>query len=407
MGIGPLDGVRVIELANYVAAPAGGALMADMGADVIKIEPPSGDGWRGRPAYAGKPEDLANAGATLSPQFNHDNRGKRSVTLDITSAAGADTARLLIDRTDVFLTNLLPKRRARLGFEPATLLTRNPRLIYVGVSGYGPDGPDADRPGFDYSAFWASSGIMSRLVPPEQNPPLSRPALGDHTTGLTNLTATLAALRLRDQTGRGQVCELSLFSVSHWVNGADLVTTASTGNEPPLHDRDQPLNPLWNTYRCADGAWLLLTMIQPDAYWQRFCRALGREEWLQREAWAGTVGRAADSHTLTAAIAAEFARHSRAEWQRRLDAEGIIFAPVSSVGEAVAREQTAAQQTIRTVETESGPLPVVRAPFQIAGAEIAPRGPAPELGQHTEMVLLEAGLSWERIATLRERGAFG
>ncbi|HZQ39036.1 MAG TPA: CoA transferase [Dehalococcoidia bacterium] len=407
MGIGPLDGVRVIELANYVAAPAGGALMADMGADVVKIEPPAGDGWRGRPAYAGKPEDLANAGATLSPQFNHDNRGKRSVTLDIANPAGGETVRLLIDRADIFLTNLLPKRRVRLGFDPATLLARNPRLIYVGVTGYGPDGPDADRPGFDYSAFWASSGIMSRLVPPEQNPPLSRPALGDHTTGLTNVTAALAALRLRDRTGEGQVCELSLFSVSHWVNGADLVTAAATGNEPPLHDREQPLNPLWNTYRCADDGWLLLTMIQPDAYWRRFCRALGCEQWLDRAEWSSTVGRAADSRALTAAIAAELARHSRADWQRRLDAEGIIYAPVSTVGEAVAREQTAAQQTIQTVETGAGPLPVVRAPFQIAGAEIAPRGPAPELGQHSEAVLLEAGLSWEQIADLRERGAFG
>jgi crotonobetainyl-CoA:carnitine CoA-transferase CaiB-like acyl-CoA transferase len=119
------------------------------------------------------------------------------------------------------------------------------------------------------------------------------------------------------------------------------------------------------------------------------------------------VGRAADSRALTAAIAAEFARYSRDEWQRRLDAEAIIYAPVSTVGEAVAREQTAAQQTIRTVETDAGPLPVVRAPFQIASAEIAPRGPAPELGQHTEAVLIEAGLSWEQIAGLRERGAFG
>ncbi|HLZ70060.1 MAG TPA: CoA transferase [Dehalococcoidia bacterium] len=407
MGIGPLDGVRVIELANYVAAPAGSALMADMGADVVKIEPPAGDGWRGRPAFAGKPEDLDVAGAPLSPQFNHDNRGKRSIVLDITNAAGAEMARLLIDRADVFLTNLLPRRRARLGFEPAGLLARNPRLIYVGVTGYGPDGPDADRPGFDYSAFWASSGIMSRLVPPGQNPPLSRPALGDHTTGLTNLTATLAALRLRDQTGEGQVCELSLFSVSHWVNGADLVTAASTGNEPPLHEREQPLNPLWNTYRCADGAWLLLTMIQPDAYWQRFCRALGREDWLDCEVWSSTVGRATDSRTLTAAISEEIARRTRADWSRRLDAEAIIYAPVSTVREAVAREQTAAQATLHTVHTPAGPLPVVRAPFQIAGAEIRPRGSAPELGQHTEAVLLEAGLSWEQIGALRGRRVLG
>ncbi len=407
MAIGPLDGVRVIELANFVAAPSGSAMMADMGADVIKIEAPGGDGWRGRPVFLGKPDDLESAGAGLSPIFNQDNRGKRSIVLDITTPAGASTAQLLIDSADVFLTNLLPKRRRRLGFDPDTLLNRNPQLIYVGVTGYGSSGPDADRPGFDYSAFWASSGIMSRLVPEDQPPPLSRPALGDHTTGLANLTATLAALRLRDQTGEGQVIELSLFSVGQWVNSSDIVASAVTGTEPPLHDREGPLNPLWNTYRCADGLWLLLTMLQPDLYWTRFCDALDKPDWPQRAQWSTAAGRATDTGQLTALISAEFITATRDQWCERLDREGIIFAPVSTVQEVVQREQTAAQQTIQQVDVAGALLPVVRVPFEIEGAEIRPRGPAPELGQHTEAVLLEAGLDWEQIIELRENGAFG
>ncbi len=406
--MGPLDGIRVIEMANFVAAPAGGALMADMGADVIKIEPPTGDGWRGRPPRAGKPEDLGAPMPPVSPMFTMDNRGKRSVVLDITTAAGAETARRLIDAADVLLTNLLPARRLRLGFDPATLLARNPKLIYVGVTGYGPEGPDANRPGFDYSAFWAASGIMGKLVPEEFPPPLSRPALGDHTTGLANLTATLAALRLRDATGEGQVTELSLFTVGQWVNSADIVAAAVNQVEPGLHDRTRPLNPLWNTYQCEDGHWLMLTMLQPDAYWKRFCGAMGHPEWFQHEGWNSVKGRAEDTENLTRRIEARFATASRADWSHRLDANGIIYAPVSTVLEVVGREQTSVMQTLQPVEVADGAmLPVVRGPFTITGADIRPRGRAPELGEHTETVLLEAGLDWNEISALREQGAFG
>jgi crotonobetainyl-CoA:carnitine CoA-transferase CaiB-like acyl-CoA transferase len=394
VGLGPMDGIRVLELANFVAAPSGSALMADLGADVIKIEPPGGDGWRYR-----------LAGGGMLPQFNHDNRGKRSVVLDITAPAGAEAARRLIGAADVLLTNLLPERRRRLGFDPELLLGRFPRLIYVGVTGYGPDGPDADRPGFDYSAFWASSGVMGKLVQPDEPPPLARGAIGDHTTGISNLAATLAALRLRDRTGRGQVVELSLFSVGQWFNSTDIVNAAVTGAEPVVHDRRRPFNPLWNTYQCGDGLWLMLTMLQPDLYWARFCRAMRHAEWLEQAEWAAAPARAVDSEHLTATIGEEFARASRSEWGGRLDQEGIIFAPVSTVLEVVGRPQTAAQRILQI--PEGSELPVVRAPFEIRGADIRPRGPAPELGQQTEEVLLEAGLDWEAIAALRAQGAFG
>ena len=392
---GPMDGLRVVELANFVAAPSGSALMADLGADVIKIEPPGGDGWRYRLAPAGE----------LQPHFNHDNRGKRSVVLDITTSAGADAARRLIGTADVLLTNLLPARRRRLGFDPDAMLANYPRLIFVGVTGYGPDGPDADRPGFDYSAFWASSGVMGKLAPPEEPPPLARGAIGDHTTGMTNLAATLAALRLRDQTGRGQIVELSLFSVGQWFNSTDIVNAAVTGIEPAVHDRRRPFNPLWNTYRCADGAWLLLTMLQPDLYWARFCQALGHPEWLGNPEWSNTQARAADRERLTAAIGEAFASAGRPQWSVRLDREGVIFAPVSTVLEVVERPQTADQRMIQVPEGTN--LPVVRTPFEIRGANTRPRGPAPELGQQTETVLLEVGFDWEQIAELRVQGAFG
>jgi crotonobetainyl-CoA:carnitine CoA-transferase CaiB-like acyl-CoA transferase len=395
--VAPLDGVRVVELANFVAAPAGGALMADLGADVIKIEPPTGDAWRVRALTPDKMWFI----------FNHDNRGKRSIVLDVTAPAGAEAARRLIDGADVFLTNLLPHRRARLGFDAAVLHARNPRLIYVGVTGYGPDGPDADRPGFDYSAFWASSGIMGRLVPEDQPPPLSRGALGDHTTGLSNLTATLAALRLRDMTGEGQTVELSLFSVGAWVNSLDILSAAHTGVEPGLHDREHPANPLWNTYRCADGRWLMLTMLQPDLYWERFCAAIDRGDWLAEERWQSTAGRAADTERLTIAIGKVFASATLGEWGKRLDALALIWAPVSTVRETATREQMAAQGLIQQVEVHGEPMPVMRGPFAMHGAAMGPRGRAPDLGEHSEAILREAGYDDAGIAALRAQGAFG
>ena len=393
----PLDGVRVIELANFVAAPSGGALMADLGADVIKIEPPTGDAWRVR---------------ALTPDmmwfiFNHDNRGKRSVVLDVTAPAGAEAARRLIDGADVLLTNLLPHRRTRLGFDPEALHARNPRLIYVGVTGYGPDGPDADRPGFDYSAFWAASGIMGRLLPEDQPPPLSRGALGDHTTGISNLAATLAALRLRDMTGAGQTVELSLFSVGAWVNSLDILSAAHNGVEPGVHDRERPANPLWNTYRCADGRWLMLTMLQPDLYWARLCAALEQDGWLAEERWQSTPDRAADTQRLTAAMSAVFATAPRDDWGERLDALGIIWAPVSTVRETAAREQLAVQHLMQRVDVHGTPMPVMRGPFALRGSEEGPRGRAPELGEHSAAILREAGYDDAAIAALREQGAFG
>ena len=395
--VAPLDGMKVIELANFVAAPSGGALMADLGADVIKIEPPTGDAWRVRALTPGSMWFI----------FNHDNRGKRSIVLDVTAPAGAEAARTLIDGADVFLTNLLPHRRTRLGFDPETLRARNPRLIYVGVSGYGPNGPDANRPGFDYSAFWAASGIMGRLVPEDEPPPLSRGAVGDHTTGVSNLAAALAALRLRDMTGEGQTVELSLFSVGAWVNSLDILSAAHNGAEPVVHNRERPANPLWNTYRCADGRWLMLTMLQPDLYWERFCAAIDQGGWLTVEQWQNTPGRAADTERLTAAIGAVFATATLAEWSSRLDALGLIWAPVSTVRETATREQMAAQQLMLPLDVHGETMPVMRGPFALHGSEAGPRRRAPDLGEHSAAILREAGFDDAAIAALREQGAFG
>ncbi|HEX6031371.1 MAG TPA: CoA transferase, partial [Tepidiformaceae bacterium] len=199
----PLEGIRVVEVANYVAAPSVGALMADLGADVIKVEPPGGEVMRGVLNAAGEVPGV-------NFLFELENRGKRSVIVDLNSARGPEVVHRLLDNGDILLTNLIASRQAKYGLSADEVRGRHPRVIHVSVTGYGTNGPDAGRPGFDYSAFWARSGIMGLVGHPGQPPVLSRVAQGDHTTGMNALAATLAALRVRDQTGEGQVVEVTL-----------------------------------------------------------------------------------------------------------------------------------------------------------------------------------------------------
>ena len=258
----PLEGIRVVEVANYLAAPSAGALMADMGADVIKVEPPGGDVYRAfELASLGYDHDFATNYA-----FELDNRGKRSITVDLEAPGGPALVRRLAAGADVFLTNLIQRRRERFALTIEELQAANPSLIYASFSGYGTEGPDADRAGFDYAAFWARSGLMSLLGDPGAPPPLCRAGQGDHTTALNLLAAILAALRLRDQSGEGQVVDVTLLGTGLWTIGTDLAAALQAGHQPPRHDRERPPNALWNSYRCADGRWLLLVMLQPDRY---------------------------------------------------------------------------------------------------------------------------------------------
>lgn len=397
-----MDGLVVIELANFVAAPAAGALMADLGALVIKVEPPEGDGWRTKAVSRDEPL----VGGVLST-FNHDNRGKQSVVLDVSNEGGAAIVKRLAMQADVFLTNLLPARRQRFHLAPEELMRENPKLIYVGVTGYPSDGEDADRAGFDYSAFWAASGLMGKLNAETDAPPLARPGIGDHTTAMTALAGALAALNLRHTTGRGSIVELSLFSTGLWTNSADVVAAAVTREEPARHDRTAPPNPLWNTYRCGDGRWLLLTMLQPDRYWPAFTRAMGHPEWANQPGWETTRERAADSRALVLAIELAFATLPLEDWCRRLDAEGIIYAPVAEVRDAVTRSAQCARPFVSAAPSVEERLPLVRAPFTVSGALVEPRGPAHPLGADTERILREFGFTVEELASYAMGGSFG
>lgn len=393
---GPLAGVRVLEVANWLAAPAGCALLADFGADVIKVEPPSGDPYRGfLPRAAGYDFDVNVA-------FAADNRGKKGMTLNLDRPGAREIIYRLVKDVDVVVTNLLPRRRERYGLTYDDLIGHRPDLVYVSVTGYGSEGPDRDRPGYDYAAFWARSGIMGLLGEPTAAPPIQRAGMGDHTTALLVAGSVAMALLDRQRTGQGQVVDVSLHNTGLWVLGND-IQAALMGSDAPKSSRASVPNPLWNSYRTGDGRWLMFVMLVPDMYWPGFCRAIGREDFEQDQRFSTFESRYGNREELIALLDDLFAQRTLEEWAPSLDAHNLIWAPALTVKEAVADPQARARGAFAKIEhPEAGEIEVVDTPVKFSKARVGVRGPAPELGQHTEEILLDAGYSWDDIVKLRE-----
>lgn len=398
----PLEGITVIEAANYVAAPSAGALMADLGANVIKIEPPGGEVMRGVVPTGG------DARMPFNFLFELENRGKKSVSIALDTPGGPELLLRLLEGADVFLTNLMAPRLERFGLLPDDVLARNPRIVYVSVTGYGIDGPDAARPGFDFSAFWARSGIMSLVGHPGAPPVLSRIAQGDHTTGINALAATLAALRLRDLTGEGQVVDISLQHTGVYTIATDISRTLLDGSQPKTHDRTSPDNPLFNTYPTKDGQWILLVHMTPDPYWPRLCRALGCAEMSDDPAYATMAARRARGAELAAFIEGRFLAEDLADWAPKLDENGVIWAPMVGLPEVVADPSLRHRNAFQRIVGDDGRSgETVGAPFVIRGADLRVRGMASGPGADTSEVLARAGLSDEEIAEMAAHGVFG
>jgi crotonobetainyl-CoA:carnitine CoA-transferase CaiB-like acyl-CoA transferase len=401
----PLEGIRVVEVANWLAAPSCAALLADLGAEVVKVEPPGGDAYRHLLLMA--------AGYSYDFKANYafqvDNRGKRSITLDLENPQGAQAVRRLCGQADIFVTNLTAERARRYGLAWDDLHALNPSLIYTGVSGYGSEGPDADRPGFDHTAFWARSGIMGLMGEEGVNPSTCRGGQGDHTTGLNALAATLAALRLRDKTGDGQHVEVTLQGSGLWTIALDVQAALVSGQEPFKRRRTHPVNPLSNTYQTRDGRWVLLMMPTPDAgYWQRFCRMISRPEWAGDERYLSLLTRRDHAVELTAGIDEAFAREDFAHWSVQLDTHRMVWAPVASLGEVIADPQPRVMNAFTPLEHgELGRFETLNTPFVIHGADIGVRGPAPDPGADTHAVLVDSGFDVEEITRLAESGALG
>ena len=400
---GPLDGIRVLEVANWVAAPATAALLADMGANVIKVEPPRGDPWRGYHA----PEQDSSGPFSGNYAFEVDNRGKRSITLDLKHPQARKVAIKLADACDIFVTNLLPRRRKRFGLDYQDVSSRNPRVVYLSFSGYGDRGPEGDRLGMDFGAFWARSGIMGLMGEPGAPPILQRGGMGDHTASLAMVAGVFAALYERERTGHGQEVYGSLFNVALWVLSTDLQVALLTGRNPsrrPL--RTQTPSPITNWYLTRDDKWLILESPNPDPYWARVCAALGQTDLARVPEYSTTEGLLAHCTELIALFDQIFATKTRDQWGLLLNENQVIWAPIQDLTEVIDDPQVKDNGYLADLEHPAlGSYRTVNTPIGFGKSEARARGPAPELGQHTEEVLLEFGYSWDDITGLREAGA--
>lgn len=395
----PLEGIRVLEIASFVAAPAAGALLADLGAEVVKVEVPRGEIYRySVPRMAGYQSDFPEA-----PHFQMDNRGKRSLALDLKRPAARDALDRLIERSDVLLTNLLPERLARFGLDGPTLRRRWPRLVFASLTGYGHTGDEADTPAFDYTAFWSRSGLMDQMHEPDSAPAFLRPGVGDHSAALSLVTGILAALRMRDQGGEGQDIEVSLLHIGFYIQGNDSAQALVTRETPPRHDRRSPRNPIWNHYETKDGRWLFLVMIESDNYWPEFCRAVQRPELAEDARFADAVARFRSARELVEILDAVFREHTLADWETRLGRHRLIWSPVRTLAEAIEDPQAHAAGAFSTVShPTAGEFETVAPPLRMSGHAMRPLRAAPALGADGAELLREAGLSPEEIEAALE-----
>ncbi len=391
----PLEGIRVVEIASFVAAPAAGALLADLGADVVKVEIPNGEIYR-----HSIPRRLGyESGFSEAPHFQMDNRGKRSLALDLNRPAARRALDQVLEGADVLLTNLLPGRLVRYALDAATVRSAQPGLIVANLTGFGTEGSEADRPGFDYTAYWARTGFMDQLREPDGAPAFLRPGVGDHAASLALVSGILAALRVRDRTGAGQTVGVSLLHTGFYILGNDAALALAAGQDPPRHERDRARNPLWNHYPTADGRWLFLVMIDSERYWPDFCEAVGHPEWRDDPRFDGAIPRYRNAEVLCAELKDLFAERTLVEWESALEARRLIWAPVRTLSEALRDEQARANGVFASVDHPvAGRYETVTAPVTLSGHAMPGDRPAPALGADGEAILREAGLAPEEIA---------
>ena len=396
---GPMQGVRVVELGVWIAGPAAAGILADWGADVVKIEPPTGD-----PARTF--QQMMGGDMPTNPVFELDNRSKRSIVVDLATDAGRALAAELVSGADVFVTNVRAPALARAGLDHATMLGRNPRLVYGHITGYGLEGPDADRAAFDIAAFWARSGIAHLLTPPGGTLPFQRGGMGDHSTGVQFAGAISAALFARERSGEGQLVSSSLLRQGVYTIGFDLNTALGWGQYPAIGNRATMSNASINNYSAGDGRRFWIVGLEADRHWPPLIRSVGHPEWAEDARFVTPRDRAVNAVELIALLDEAFATRTLDEWAAVFaDEPDMFWAPVNTPEDILNDPQLRHAGGLVEVPDPYGTTTMIASPADFHATPWAPRWIAPRLGQHTTEVLRELGRSDAEIDALVACGA--
>jgi crotonobetainyl-CoA:carnitine CoA-transferase CaiB-like acyl-CoA transferase len=389
-----LSGIRVVELAAWTFVPAAGAVLADWGADVIKIEhPETGDPQRG----------LINSGIVAGAGgVNHfieqPNRGKRSIGLDTSSPEGLELLMTLIETADVFLTNLLPDSRRRMGIDVDQVRARNPKIIYARGHGYGSKGEEAARGGYDLAAYWARGGIgMGYATDNGSYPPLQLPAFGDVYGGLTIAAGIAGALVKRERTGEPSVVDVSLLSAAIWQLGPDIVGAGVTGQDRPKFQLEEMPNPAVNMYETRDGRFVAFVLLQADRFWADFCTRLGRPDLISDERFATAPVRFENRKECIAELRATFAAEDLAHWEKSFAGFDGVWDVMRTAREIHDDPQVVANGYLpRVTDTNGNEFALAGSPVQFDETPLALRC-APGHGEHTDAILADLGYDEDQI----------
>jgi crotonobetainyl-CoA:carnitine CoA-transferase CaiB-like acyl-CoA transferase len=394
------SGLKVVELASFVAAPAAAVILSDFGADVIKVEPPTGDTWRLGNHAPQQPQ------AKEPYQFHLNNRNKRGMTLDLKSPSAQQVLERLVKWADVLIVNTPHPARRKLKLEYEDVAKWNPRLIYADLTGFGDKGPEADLPGFDITSYWARSGLLAMTRDVGAPPTWPVGGSGDNATAVGIYAAIVTALYRRERTGQGSSVTTSLLAEGIWSASVSIQGALSGAKFAPLHDRKNPMSAALNVYRAADGAWFVL-IVEPSRL-EAVAKGIGRTDLLTDPRFSQPANLMANMPELTAILDEVFAAQPMEHWNTIFSGLRVTFGVVRDPQQVVDDPQVRANDIIVPIEGAGGKVTsTISSPFQVRGVAKVPARRAPELGEHNEQILTELGFSASAIDALRASGTFG